>query len=395
MIEYLVILGLGTVTGVFTGLLPGIHPNTVVFLSLPLYFSSGIGFPIYGSFLSGMIVSHTFHDFLPAIFLGIPEAESALSTLPGGRMAYQGRGLEAFQYTVRGGLYSVLLLIGLTPLFLLFLEPIYAVLEDYMFYVLVFFLGFIVFRSDTPWLSFITAFLSGALGLLSFSTPINQNFVLMPVFSGLFAIPSLFFVFKSDFRIPGQKNMGVSEFRSLKGSSLGLLAGLNAAVVPGVGAAVSTSFLTPLIDTEAEFLAGMGAVNTSDAIMSLLTLYILGKARSGASVAVQNITSLNMPLTVFLVGLTLLSVSVSAPLAILVSEKTVGVLRSLEVSRAVAVVAVFLALSNLFWTGPLGLLIMLTAAAIGYSALLAGERAACMAVLLIPAILFHSGHVFI
>jgi TctA family transporter len=47
--------------------------------------------------------------------------------------------------------------------------------------------------------------------------------------------------------------------------------------------------------------------------------------------------------------------------------------------------------STVYLTGFLGLLILFTASSIGYCSILAGERKLCMAVLLVPSILFFSG----
>lgn len=92
MVEIILIIILGVLTGVFTGLTPVIHPNIVIFGSLPFYFSLDIGFVPYMVFISGLSVAHTFHDFLPAIFLGAPETEAALSTVFGTEIASRGKG---------------------------------------------------------------------------------------------------------------------------------------------------------------------------------------------------------------------------------------------------------------------------------------------------------------
>lgn len=390
MLEYLAILVLGVVAGIFTGLVPGIHPNTVVFTTLPIYFNSGIGLLSYMSFVSGLSVSHTFHDFLPAIFLGAPEADSALSSLPGARMALRGRGLEAFDYTVAGGAFSVLVLLFVSPFLLILLEPLYARLEGVMFYVLLFFLFFIVFRSR-DWRSAATvALLSGLLGTFSFSSQINQEFVLVPIFSGLFAAPSILHAMKKGLEIPPQSRRPVSYRSSSRGGIVGFLAGLIAGVFPGIGAAVSTSFLAPLISSREEFLAGMGAVNTSDILISFLALQLLGKARSGASVALQSISRTGFHEIVFLAGLSILAVTLSLLVAPRSSQIFVSIIRRYDFNYILLAVAIVILVSTVFLTGLLGLLVLATASFIGYSALLKNERAACMAVLLVPAVSFYA-----
>ncbi|MFB6190493.1 MAG: tripartite tricarboxylate transporter permease [Candidatus Nanohaloarchaea archaeon] len=395
MLDYLALLSAGVALGVLTGLVPGIHPNTVIFTSLPIYFNYDIGLTSYMSVVAGLSVSHTFHDFLPAIFLGAPEAESALSTLPGARMAMEGRGIEAFQLTVLGGVFSVAAAIFASPFLLLFLPEIYSFLEPHMAYLLAFFLSYIVFRSSRLRNSVVITVLAGALGTFSFSMQINQEFVLVPVFSGLFALPSIYHALRSDFRLPPQSSTQLSWERAERGGAVGMLAGLLAGVFPGLGAAVSTSFLSPLLDSREEFLAGMGGVNTSDILVSFVALLLIGKSRSGASVALSSISQVGMRETVFLSGTSLVAAAIAAPLALRVAPWFLHGLRRVDTGKLLLLVALALVLSTFFLTGPPGLLVLSTSSFIGYAALLSGERASCMAVLMMPAISFYLPGTFI
>lgn len=395
MLEYLIFLGLGITIGVFTGLTPGIHPNTVVFSTLPFYFAYNIDLLVYMSIVAGMNVSHTFLDFLPAIFLSAPEAEAALSSLPGAQMAARGQGLEAFDYTVAGGVFSIVTLLVAAPFLLLFLEPLYKTMEGFMGYLLMFFLFFLVLRSENSTAAFTVAALSGVLGVISLSSNVNQQFVLIPVFSGLFALPSVFNGIDTDFDLPEQYLEPEVEFeQSMRGGVVGFMAGMVAGVFPGLGAAVSTSFLSPLISSRKEFLAGMGGVNTSDIIMSFIALYLIGKSRSGASVALKSISEIGVHEVVFLAGLSLVAVSVSSVLAIQVSRHFSSIVNRLDMKKILYSVSLLLLAVTFQLTGFRGILVLLTSGCIGYAALLSGERAACMAVLLVPAILFYSGGIF-
>lgn len=395
MLDYLMILGSGVALGVLTGLIPGIHPNTVIFTTLPLYFSYDIGLTSYMSLVAGLSVSHTFHDFLPAIFLGAPEADSALSALPGGRMAARGRGIEAFRLTVVGGVFSVTAAILVSPFLLIVLPGIYSFLEPYMAYLLAFFLSYLVFRSSRLRNSLVVAVLSGALGTLSFSMDVNQEFVLIPVFSGLFALPSIYHALESDFRLPPQAAARPSRGKAARGGTVGLVAGLMAGIFPGLGAAASTSFLSPLLGSREEFLAGMGGVNTSDIIVSFIALLLIGKSRSGASVALSAISRVGMRETAFLVGCSLVAASIAAPLALQVAPWFVRALRKIEMNLVLRMVVLLLVFSTFFLTGLPGLLVLATSSFIGYAALHSGERACCMAVLMVPAIGFYLPGTFI
>ena len=109
----------GTALGSLTGLTPGVHVNT---LALVLASLSPALLPVLGvvATLSGVeeetapvllvvvivsaAVAHSFLDVLPSIFLGAPEEDTVLSTLPGHRMLLQGRGPEAVRCSAYGAL---------------------------------------------------------------------------------------------------------------------------------------------------------------------------------------------------------------------------------------------------------------------------------------------------
>ncbi|MEE9564714.1 MAG: tripartite tricarboxylate transporter permease, partial [Candidatus Hydrothermarchaeaceae archaeon] len=94
MLELLLLILAGVILGTFTGMVPGIHVNTVVIVLLSLlpvlleHFSpTGVV-----SLIVAMSVVHTFVDYIPSILIGAPQEDSVLSTLPGHRMLMEGRG---------------------------------------------------------------------------------------------------------------------------------------------------------------------------------------------------------------------------------------------------------------------------------------------------------------
>lgn len=383
---------LGILAGVITGLIPGIHPNTVIFTSLPLYLESNIGLPVYLAFLTGISISHTFHDFLPAIFLSAPDADAALAAVSAPEMLANGRGLEAFRYTVYGGLVSIFAAAAATvPLFYT-LDRIYSAINPFMEYILLFFLFYIIFESDRVLDSAAVAVFSGALGIISFQSPVNQQFVLVPVFSGLFAVPAVASMLQIEFEIPEQRKPETSFFSGLRGGLTGTAAGLMAGILPGVGPAVSTSFLTPLMEgSRKNFLSAMGAVNTSDMVFSLLTLQLVGRARSGTSVALQALSAPSREQMVLLGALTAFSVLASSFLALKVSEVYEELVRKIPLDYLLYLVLVSVVSATLALTGLTGLLVLLVSTLIGMAATESSQRKACMAVLIVPSILFFSG----
>lgn len=133
---------IGCLAGIITGLIPGIHVNNVAYMvlasqsaliSLAMLFF-GWASPngtelviIVSSLVIGNVITHTFLDFIPSVFLGAPEGETALSLLPGHRMMLAGRGYEAVKCSVIGSFGAVLgALILLVPMRLIIGSPVYA-----------------------------------------------------------------------------------------------------------------------------------------------------------------------------------------------------------------------------------------------------------------------------
>jgi putative membrane protein len=385
MIDLLSLALVGVLLGVLTGIVPGIHPNTVIFSSLPIYISTEIEFLSYAALIAGLSVSHTFHDFLPSIYLQAPDANTALSTMPGAEKAAAGEGPEAFHSTLIGGLTSVGLLILALPVLALFLDDFYSAVRPFMAYIVAFFLFFLIFREKSHE-AVITSVLAGTLGIVALNSGIGGEFILMPVFAGLFAVPAVFSSLRRNFDLPEQEIS--SDFEGWRGASAGLLSGLIAGTVPGVGAAGSTTFLSPLMDNQKDFLAGMGAVNTIDIIISFLAILSIGKARSGAAVALQSLSQPVKSEIYLLIGLSIFCAGIAALLALRTEKLFLKILHSVDFRFVLYTVILVLLASSFVLVGWFGVLTLLTASLTGFYSLENSCRVCCMAVLLIPSILF-------
>ena len=110
---------LGALLGTATGLLPGLHVNNVALLLVAVQvpataaLSSLLPAPLVPlalvAFVLAAAVAHAFSSFVPSVFLGAPEEDTALAVLPAHRMLMRGRGLEAIALAVRGALAGLLL----------------------------------------------------------------------------------------------------------------------------------------------------------------------------------------------------------------------------------------------------------------------------------------------
>jgi TctA family transporter len=133
---------IGTGFGIITGLIPGIHVNNVALMVLALQATLiALAMTFIGAFnpsafelaiiisalIIGCLVTHTFLDIIPSVYLGAPDADTALSVLPGHRLMLAGRGYEAIKCSALGSFGSVLVaLVALIPARLLMGSPVYA-----------------------------------------------------------------------------------------------------------------------------------------------------------------------------------------------------------------------------------------------------------------------------
>jgi TctA family transporter len=123
MLVVLLFAVLGSVLGMGSGLVPGMHVNTLALLllavSVPLlggiaYLCSvfGVRPELSPLLLSVLIiaasVTHSFVDFLPSLFLGIPDESKVLSVLPAHRLLLAGQGGAALVCAATGSLIGAM-----------------------------------------------------------------------------------------------------------------------------------------------------------------------------------------------------------------------------------------------------------------------------------------------
>jgi len=137
MLEYVFLALIGCGLGIVTGLIPGLHVNTVAVIGLGTYVALGLdplGFVIL---LTALSITHAFLDYIPGIFLGAPQEETALSILPAHRLFMQGKALEAVKLTAAGSLLGLSMgLILLVPAFYV-IPVLYSVSRGLIAYILI------------------------------------------------------------------------------------------------------------------------------------------------------------------------------------------------------------------------------------------------------------------
>jgi putative membrane protein len=414
----------GVLAGVLTGLIPGIHVNTIT--ALLLISSAGIAaFGIdYNAllvFTCALAISHTFFDVIPGLFLGVPGDET-FTLLPGHRLVKQGEGILAVKLSVLGSIGGLMLgilvastLIALQIFGSVSFGALTRWLTDWMFWILAS-VSLILIVSDKNifWSSFVFL-ISGSLGIAVMGSPMIEGGsdapinALFPSLAGLFGIAGLVYaIVTTDLDSPPISLSEKTSFDKamISGSSLkGGVAGFVVGLLPGLGAANAATLLLLIEERlgkkrdknfeDKSYLLTTSSLNTSEALFSIAALYLIEKSRSGASIAVDKILGghigtadlINILTTMLVAGMLagLIMWFSGRRLSILVNRMNVTGLNWSVIGFLVALTYMFLGMG--------GLVILMAATVVGLLPMSTGvRRAQLMGFFLVPTMLFYSGY---
>src|SRR3989344_2381888 len=363
----------GILAGTFTGLAPAIHINLVSLglVTVSPFLLNFFSHLILAVFIVAMSITHTFIDFIPSVFLGAPDEDTALSVLPGHRLLLKGRGYEAVILTAYGSALGILAIIILSPLFVLFLPFAYNYIKAAIPFILIITSLFLVLSEKKNRL----------LALVTLNLQIKEP--LLPLLSGLFGTSSLITSIIKKQRLPEQKVCALKKIKIMPKKILkvffsSLAASPLCSFLPGLGssqAALIGSEISRKRMEEKSFLMLLGSVNTIVMGMSFVTLYTIQKSRTGSAVAVSKLLE-NFSLSSLAV--IILTAAITGALAffltVFIAKKFSPVITKIDYSRLSIVVLLFITAVVIFFSGWLGLILLIVSTATGLTAILLGVR---------------------
>ncbi|MBW2995005.1 tripartite tricarboxylate transporter permease [Candidatus Woesearchaeota archaeon] len=316
---------LGCTAGIITGLVPGIHINlvSIILLSISSFLLKFTHPIILAVFIISMAITHTFLDFIPSIFLGVPDADTALSILPGHKMLLEGKAFEAVKLTTIGSLLSVIFSIILIPLLIIIVPILFNAIGNLIGWILLVVVVFMVLKEKNWDKRFWAAFVvlsSGVLGYIVLNAPIIKD-PLFPMLSGLFGISMLVNSISEKTVLPKQRvteEIEIEKKNLAKSLSAGVFSGGLTSFFPGLGAAQASIIGSLLVGNLGVccFLILLGAINTVNMLLSLVTLYTLNKARNGAVLAVMKIVeSISLSELLIIITATLIAAGIATYIA--------------------------------------------------------------------------------
>lgn len=394
MISVVLSIVTGIIFGVFTGLLPGIHTNLIctLILSMSALLLNITSPMLLSIFIISMSIANAFFNAIPSIYLGAPESDTALNVLPGHKLLLKGKGHEAVLLTIIGSLAALILALSITPLAIILVKYVYPVIKNYIAYILIVSVVFIIVKDKSKFWSFFIFLLAGVFGLVVFKARMEDP--LFPMLSGLFGTSSLVTsLFQKTF-LPKQiiSFPVIEKIKAYKSIVISLFSGALVSFLPGLGpaqAAIIGSTMTKEIETK-NFLIMVGGINMVNFVLSFVSLYVLDKARNGSIVAISEVLeSFSLSNLILFIGVTLIAGGVSTILAINTSKIFSKLITKVNYTVLCILVICFIGTLVMVLTGFLGLFILSIGTAIGIIPIVKNTgRNHLMGCLILPVILY-------
>jgi putative membrane protein len=373
MIETVAFVFLGLIVGLIAGILPGIHPNQVfvMLISLLPLFSM---FSEYGllSFILSITASNIIFNYIPSIFLSIPDSETVMNILPGHRMVLEGKGLNALFMSLSGSIFTLIASIITLPVLLFIIPILNNFLYPYLHFLLIGLTAWMVLleKGLGGKLKFVFLYLiSGFWGILTLNSVfISSDKALFPALTGMFGIAGLLMSLNENNKIPKQEVGKIFDIGNLKKIIISaLVAGLLIGVLPGAGesqAGVLMSCIGKL--EEKEFLSSLAGINSSNMFFAFISLYSFGKVRSGSAAAVKSVLGEFLIKDMFFsVGVLLFSAGISVIATWFLGKRFLGLVEKINYRTLSIIIIVFTVLMVILLTGFVGLFILLISTCIG------------------------------
>jgi putative membrane protein len=426
----------GYLLGIISGLIPGIHTNNFALILValsPALVGYGVS-PFYAAvIILSNAIAHTFHDVIPAVYLGAPDADMALAVLPGHRLLLDGFGAEAIRLSALGSagsvVFSLVLVLPLAGIF----SIAYPVIQEYLGWLLLFIALVMICTEKGEYTigqgslahykykayALLLFLISGILGLFAFKmeglmSPIVEFVtpsILLPLLSGLFGASQLIISLLARSSIPPQTfaKMTLPRKKIVRGIVTGSAAGSIVAWLPGISSSIAAVLArlfiksdfdrenTSQTDTEdmdgsKEFIVSVSGVNTSNAIFGLFALAVIGKARNGAMVAVDELLdpgSFDTFSIILFLCVILLTSLLSYFSTISIGNNIHHVLSKIDYSKLCMGVLIGLTILIFVFTGLFGMLVFLIATPVGMLApFMKIRKTHAMGVILLPVILY-------
>ncbi len=396
LIKILLSTLLGSLLGSITGLTPGLHINLIASL---IIVTSSYLLDLFSPLLLSIIIismsiTHIFLNFIPSTYLGAPDSDSFLITLPAHKLLLQGQAYHAIILSIFSCLSSLILIVSLSHPAYLFIKTVYPLIKSKIPYILIAITLILILREkNSKFWSLITTLLSGSLGLAVLNFP-NLKEPLLPLLSGLFGTSILLHSFLQNLSIPSQESSfpKISFKKSISTIFLSTITGSIFSFLPAIGpsqAAVLATSITK-INTKKRFLILSSSISIVSTIISFITLFTIEKSRNGSVVAISKLLYQITPLHLLIFfSVSLISSFFATFLTLKIAKIFSKIITKINYKKISLFIIAFISILVFFISGVYGLLVLFTSTFLGLIPTLKRiSKNHLMSSLIIPVILY-------
>jgi len=400
MIEIAIGVLFGVLLGTASGLIPGVHANTLagILLGAQALLLAVLGPLALAGTLFAALITHTFVECVPSTFLGIPDADTSLSVLPAHALCLEGNGEEAVRIAALGSACAIIIAVPLSVLCFVFLPALQPYFDWGIGIMIVAVIGYMIVMSESPGWALAIFSVSGLLGtfamrydFLCWHTLGGTTAVLMPLLAGLFGISVLLVAAQGRLPVQQFRGLRVENKTVVKSSVLGTLAGIAVGWLPGLSTATANGALASVIGYEKDrraYILATSAANTANAFIGLAALYALSRTRNGVMVA---LAELPLPSMSELVVIGVLAACLAYIITVSLS-RSAGWLNGINGTMLNRAVILFVVGLCILLTGPFGIFILVLATLLGLVPhIINVSRVYCMGAIMVPVILYSFG----
>ncbi len=397
-IELIIALIIGIIAGTLTGLAPGIHIN-IISAGLVSIVAGGAfsSIPIIALvvFVVSMAITHTMIDFIPSVFLGAPEEDSFLAVLPGHELLLEGKGYEAVVLLLKGAMIGVGIATFFSIVFVLFLPTVFSFVEGIIGYILILVSLYLILSEESFVHGGIVFLFAGFLGLISFRLPVEEP--LLPLLTGLFGISGLVVSMRSRVSLAHQQILNTKDIRLprrvfWKNVFAASIAGPLCSFLPGIGSGHAATLGSSFGGEDRRgFLFLVGALSTIVMGLSFVTMYAIGKTRTGASAAVLDLLQkISISDLIIILSVVVISGGIAYAGGLFFARLLSKYVSQIRYSLLSLIVIVLLILVVAWLSNVYGLFVLITGSSLGIYAIVSKtRRIQLMGCLLIPTIVWY------
>ena len=423
---------LGTLIGALFSIFPSLHIYNVagIVLILWTYIGDNMQHSAVGPFFISMITAFSFLNTIPMTFFGAPDESAQVTILPNTIYFMRGRGYEAAVIQGFGTLIGIFLMIALTPVFYYILPYVDAILSPHTHWLIMLVIAFMILSEwpkgcgigntrlarfsesmENVFAGMFTWVAAGILGIIILSKSIITHEMgfqtIMPVFVGLFAIPSILQNLVSRQYVPKQHicedidvnaaDIGKSAFVS---TVAGAICGYLPAVTAGMGSIVASHATSLGFSARGDILFILGGSITKFLyyVGSFLLIFVItpltpaGVGKGGLNVILRPIFTAEPGDYLMGISVILVSGGISFFLLLWLSEWVLSWVHEVDYHDLYWAAFVVITAIVAAMTGFPGLFTMMVGTAIGcVPVFYHSRRSNCMGVLLIPICLNMAG----